>query len=162
MNAQNRLIQGGIQHNVFSYFQDDWRITPKLTLNLGLRYELPFQWFEPHGQSATFVPGLQSHVFPNAPGGLGFPGDPSVLPSLVPTDYNGVAPRVGFAYDTTGQGKFLIRGGYGIFFDAVNANVVGVGEPYNYKFNKTTPPGGASVPLLEADVNNNPLPGILC
>ncbi|HXC94464.1 MAG TPA: carboxypeptidase regulatory-like domain-containing protein [Edaphobacter sp.] len=146
--AQNRLLQGGIQHAVFSYLQDDWRLTSRLTLNLGFRYELPFQWFEPHGQSATFIPGIQSTVFPTAVGGLGFPGDKGVLPSLVPTDFNGLAPRVGFAYDVTGQGKLLVRGGYGIFFDAVNANVVGVGEPYHFIFFNQTPPGGASVPLL--------------
>jgi hypothetical protein len=146
--AQNRLIQGGIQHAVFAWLQDDWRITAKLTLNLGARYELPFQWFEPHGQSATFIPGIQSTVFPGAVGGLGFPGDKGVLPSLVPTDYNGIAPRVGFAYDITGQGKLLVRGGYGIFFDAVNANVVGVGEPYHFIFFTQLPAGGASIPLL--------------
>jgi len=148
--AQNRLIQGGIQHTVFSYLQDDWRLTSKLTVNLGVRYELPFQWFEPHGESATFIPGIQSTVFPGAVGGLGFPGDKGVLPSLVPTDYNGIAPRVGVAYDITGQGKLLVRGGYGIFFDAVNANVVGVGEPYHFIFLTQLPPGGASVPLLES------------
>ena len=147
VQAQNRLIQGGIQHNVFMYLQDDWRATARLTLNLGARYELPFQWFEPHGQSATFIPGIQSTVFPGAIGGLGFPGDKGVLPSLVPTDFNGIAPRVGFAYDATGRGNFLIRGGYGIFFDAVNANVVGVGEPYHFIFFHLLPPGGASVPL---------------
>jgi Carboxypeptidase regulatory-like domain len=150
VTAQNRLIQGGIQHAVFAWLQDDWRITAKLTLNLGARYELPFQWFEPHGQSATFIPGIQSTVFPGAVGGLGFPGDKGVLPSLVPTDYNGIAPRFGFAYDVTGAGKFLVRGGYGIFFDAVNANVVGVGEPYHYNFFTSIPVGGASVPLLQS------------
>jgi hypothetical protein len=158
VTAQNRLIQGGIQHNVFGYLQDDWRATSKLTLNVGVRYELPFQWFEPHGQAATFVPGLQSVVFPNAPGGLGFPGDKTVLPSLVPTDYNGVAPRTGFAYDTTGTGKFLIRGGFGIFFDAVNANVVGVGEPYHYSFFHLTPPGGSTNPLATYGVDANGVP----
>ena len=150
VTAQNRLIQGGIQHAVFAWLQDDWRITAKLTLNLGARYELPFQWFEPHGQSATFIPGIQSTVFPGAVGGLGFPGDKGVLPSLVPTDYNGIAPRIGIAYDVTGAGKFLVRGGYGIFFDAVNANVVGVGEPYHYNFFTSIPVGGASVPLLQS------------
>lgn len=150
VQAQNRLIQGGIQHSVFAYIQDDWRMTAKLTVNLGVRYELPFQWFEPHGQAATFIPGIQSTVFPTAVGGLGFPGDKGVLPSLVPTDYNGIAPRVGFAYDVTGKGKFLVRGGYGIFFDAVNANVVGVGEPYHYNFLTQLPIGGASVPLLQS------------
>ncbi len=78
VTAQNRLIQGGIQHNVFSYFQDDWRFTPKLTLNLGVRYELPFQWFEPHGQSATFVPGhAVDGSSPTLLAGSGFPGDPT-------------------------------------------------------------------------------------
>jgi hypothetical protein len=150
VQAQNRLIQGGIQHAVFAWLQDDWRITTKLTLNLGVRYELPFQWFEPHGESATFIPGIQSTVFPTAVGGLGFPGDKGVLPSLVPTDYNGIAPRVGFAYDVTGQGKLLVRGGFGIFFDAVNANVIGVGEPYHFNFLTQLPVGGASVPLLQS------------
>jgi Carboxypeptidase regulatory-like domain len=150
VQAQNRLIQGGIQHAVFAWLQDDWRITSRLTLNLGVRYELPFQWFEPHGEAATFIPGIQSTVFPGAVGGLGFPGDKGVLPSLVPTDYNGIAPRFGFAYDVRGQGKFLVRGGYGIFFDAVNANVVGVGEPYHYNFLSQIPLGGASVPLLQS------------
>ena len=154
IQAQNRLIQGGIQHDVFTYLQDDWRATSKLTVNLGLRYELPFQWFQPQGQAATFIPGIQSTVFPTAPGGLGFPGDKNVLPSLVPTDFNGVAPRFGFAYDVTGQGKLLIRGGYGIFFDAVNANVIGVGEPYHFIFYHLLPPGGASVPLASYGPNN--------
>ncbi len=147
VNAQNTLIQGGIQHDAYFYLQDDWRITPKLTLNLGARYEIPFQWFEPHGQAATFIPGYQSQVFPNATGGLAFPGDKGVLPSLVPTDFNGIAPRVGFAYDVSGTGKFLVRGGFGVFFDAVNANVIGVGEPYHFQVNQIIPDGGASAPL---------------
>ena len=151
VQAQNRLNQGGIQHNVFTYLQDDWRATSKLTLNLGVRYELPFQWFEPHGHAATFIPGIQSTVYPQAPGGLGFPGDRQVLPSLVPTDFNGIAPRVGFAYDLSGRGTLLVRGGYGIFFDAVNANVIGVGEPYHFIVNATLPDGGASNPLAYLD-----------
>ncbi len=151
VQAQNRLIQGGIQHNVFTYIQDDWRATAQLTINAGLRYELPFQWFEPHGQAATFVPGIQSKIFTTAPGGLGYPGDHGVLPSLVPTDFNGISPRIGFAYDVTGQGKLLIRGGYGIFFDAVNANVIGVGEPFHFLLNQQIPQGGASAPLAGLD-----------
>jgi hypothetical protein len=159
VTAQNRLIQGGIQHNDFFYLQDDWRLSPRLTLNLGVRYELPFQWFEPHGQAATFIPGIQSAVFPTAPGGLAFPGDKGVLPSLVPTDFNGIAPRLGFAYDLSGKGTFLVRGGYGVFFDAVNANVIGVGQPYHFTLFETTPLGGASNPLATEDSTQSYLVG---
>jgi hypothetical protein len=147
IQANSPLVQGGINHSIFSYFQDDWRATSRLTFNLGIRYELPFQWYQPNGYSSTFLPGHQSTVFPGAPGGLAYPGDPGVLKSLVPTDFNGVAPRFGFAYDTYGNSKLVLRGGFGMFFDAINANVIGVGEPFYFQFLKYLPPGGASVPL---------------
>jgi hypothetical protein len=147
MTAQSETIQGGVQHDLFGYIQDNWRILPKLTLNLGVRYELPFQWYQPKGYSETFRPGFQSTVFPGAPGGLAFVGDKGVLNSLVPTDFNGIAPRVGFAYDIFGTGRFVVRGGFGVFFDAINADVVGEGEPFLYQNTTNTPDGGFSVPL---------------
>ena len=154
IQANSPLVQGGINHSIFGYIQDDWRATSKLTLNLGVRYELPFQWYQPNGYSSTFIPGHQSTVFPGAIGGLAYPGDPGVLKSLVPTDFNGVVPRVGLAYDAFGNGKFAIRAGFGMFFDAINANVVGVGEPFYFQLFKQLPPGGASVPLAGYGPNN--------
>jgi len=147
MTAESEEVQGGIQHDLFAYVQDNWRILPKLTLNLGFRYELPFQWYQPKGYSETFRPGFQSTVFPGAPGGLAFVGDKGVLRSLAATDFNGVAPRVGFAYDIFGNSKIVFRGGFGVFFDAINADVVGEGEPFLYQFTTNTPDGGFSVPL---------------
>ncbi len=147
VNANSPLTQAGIQHDFFFYAQDDWRTTAKLTLNLGVRYELPFQWYQPTGYSSTFRPGVQSTRFPNAIGGLAFPGDPGVLKSLVPTDFNGLVPRIGFAYDVLGTGKLAIRGGFGMFFDQINANVIGVGEPFYFQTNTLFPVGGATDPL---------------
>ena len=147
VQANSPLVQGGIQNDVFMYAQDDWRILPRLTLNLGLRYELPYQWYQPNGYSSTFIPGFQSTRFPGAIGGLAYPGDPGVRKSLVPTDFNGVAPRFGFAYDVFGTGRFVVRGGGGLFFDAINADVIGVGEPFYFQYYTQLPVGGFSVPL---------------
>jgi len=153
IQANSPLVQGGVQHDIFAYAQDDWRASSKLTFNLGVRYELPFQWYQPNGYSSTFIPGHQSTVFPGAIGGLAYPGDTGVLKSLVPTDFNGVAPRFGFAYDAFGDGRLALRGGFGMFFDAINADVIGVGEPFYFQYFTQLPAGGASIPLLV-----NPLP----
>jgi hypothetical protein len=59
----------------------------------------------------------------------------------------------------TGEGHLLVRGGFGVFFDAVNANVVGVGEPYHFLLNNLLPPGGASVPLLTSSGTVQQIPG---
>jgi len=149
VTARSPLVQAGINHSIFTYAQDDWRATPKLTFNLGVRYELPFQWYQPTGFSSTFMPGHQSTTFPGAIAGLAFPGDKGVLNSLVPTDFNGIVPRFGVAYDMFGSGRFLLRAGFGMFFDAVNADVVGVGEPFFYQVFDNLPPGGVSVPLAQ-------------
>jgi hypothetical protein len=134
--------------NLYLYAQDDWRATRKLTLNYGVRWEIPYVWRAPHGQSATFIPGYQSKVFPTAPANLAYIGDQGINSTLIPTTYKNVAPRLGFAYDLRGNGSTMIRGGFGIFFDAINASVVGVATPFHYSATYTLPEGGLSEPLL--------------
>ena len=137
------------QHAFYGYAQDDWRATSRLTLNLGLRYELPFNWFQPDGQSITFIPGYQSKVFPQAPSSIAYQGDPGISNGIVATQVHNLAPRFGFAYDAGGNGKTAIRGGFGFFYDTLNANSVGVGQPYHYQAGYSFAPGSFSVPTYQ-------------
>ncbi len=134
------LEQGGIQNNFYGFAQDDWRVSRRLTLNLGLRYELPMPWYQPNNYWGSFSPGEQSRVYPNAPTGLVFPGDPGFGRGLIHADMNNFAPRIGFAYDATGSGKTIIRGGFGVFYDAITANIIQNGtQPFRYSYTINAP-----------------------
>ncbi len=122
------------------YFQDDWRVTPRLTLNLGVRVSLYGSYQEKYLNAYNFDPA--KYVAADAPtidpntGALIFGPGQSVnnITGIVRCGYNGVhkscmsdhlfnpAPRIGFAYDPKGDGKTAIRGGYGIFFEHANGN----------------------------------------
>ncbi len=107
------------QYGVF--FQDEWKITPRLVLTLGLRYEYNTPLTDPHGRTFNFIPGIQSKVFTNAPLGLVFPGDPGAPTGQYFPDRNDFQPRFGFAWDPFGSGKTSVRGGFGIFNDVLRA-----------------------------------------
>lgn len=110
----NRGLRG---NSANAYIQDSYKPTPRLTINVGLRYELTYPFSEIHNQQVLFAPGAQSRVRPDAPEGLLYPGDRGVPSGLVPTDYLGFAPRAGLAWDPTGAGKWTVRAAYGIFYD---------------------------------------------
>jgi Carboxypeptidase regulatory-like domain len=101
------------------YAQDDWRVTPRLTLNLGLRWD---PWIPPIDDNGTLVgfnlsnPSFQSTVAPNAPKGMWFVGDPGLQSSVFQENWKDIAPRVGFAYNVFGNSKTVARGAYGIFY----------------------------------------------
>ena len=115
------------------YAQDDWRIKPNLTISAGLRYSMFRQPIDNNGQLSNFDPASYNPA--NAPAltaagllatvpaqsylnGLIIGGKNSPYGSKISTQDNlDLAPRLGFAWDPTGQGKMAIRGGYGIFFD---------------------------------------------
>jgi hypothetical protein len=113
-----------------AYAQDTWKVTPSLTLNLGLRWEVSMPWYDTQGKIQTWVPGKQSVVFPGSPTGLVFPGDPGIPKTLAPTRYNNFGPRLGLAYSPDfsdgvlgkvfgGPGKTSIRAAYGIYYTSV-------------------------------------------
>lgn len=108
--------------NYGAFLQDDWRIVPRLTLNLGIRYDVQTAPVDTQRRIAVFEPGVQSKVSPNAILGQLFPGDPGVPDGGVDTNYNHVSPRVGFAYDPFGNGRTVFHGGAGLFFDTISGN----------------------------------------
>jgi hypothetical protein len=117
------------------YFQDTWKVTPKLTLNYGLRYELQVVRPEVHGDAALFIPSQgKIAVFANSfpkdtiPAAVGaYPvvlsksiGLPAYLMDYIGQDPRNFAPRVGFAYTLTP--KTVIRSGFGIYYNVLNLN----------------------------------------
>ena len=107
------------------YAQDEWRITPRLTLNYGLRYEVSTPFVDIRDRMNAWSPGSQSTVFPTAPKGLLFPGDPGVPRGIAPVYWKGLMPRLGLAWDPSGSGKTSIRAAYGIFYDSFTNGVGG-------------------------------------
>jgi len=97
------------------FIQDDFRLTNKLTLNLGLRWDPKPGFDEGLGQHTTFVQGRQSTSFPSAPRGLLFTGDQGFEKRVIPNDWNNLAPRVGFAFQFLP--KTVVRAAYGLFYD---------------------------------------------
>jgi hypothetical protein len=102
----NTAVEGRIQ-NFAGFFQDDWRILKKLTLNLGLRYEYTTPPSELHNLYGGFYPGL----------GLVQAG--VQVPSLFNPDYKELSPRIGLAWDVNGNGRTVVRAGFSIMYDTV-------------------------------------------
>ena len=145
--------------NVYAaaFAQDSWKASSALTVNYGIRWDRIRPWREKLNQLQTLIKGEQSQVFPGAPLGLVFPGDPGVPASLA-SPRNDFAPRVGVAYSpdfkTTwmrklaGQaGQTSIRTGYGVFYTAyegLSAGIMSANPPYGYTYTSAAPPLFAS------------------
>jgi len=136
------------------YSQDSWKVRPNLTLNYGVRWDVLPAWHEKYNQLQTLVLGQQSIVYPGAPRGLVFPGDPGIPNTLAPTKYTNFAPRVGLAYAPSfengllhklvgGPGTTSIRVGYGLYytaFEGLSAGIMSANPPYGYDYTSLAPP----------------------
>jgi hypothetical protein len=105
-----------------TFAQDNFRVAPRLTLNLGLRWDVQTPPTSPGNLASTFVPGQQSTIDPAAPKGMLFPGDPGVSSGIVSARFHHFAPRAGLAWDPWGNGKTSVRVGVGIFYGNVSGN----------------------------------------
>jgi hypothetical protein len=138
----SELVAGFIDNyqisNVSSYFhtsswetgyfaQDDWKVSPRLVLNLGVRYDLYTSPVEQHDFQSNFS--LTTGTLLRA-------GTNGNSRSLVDTNYNNFAPRIGFAYDLSGKHTDVVRGGYGIFYYQVRGGIGNV-LSNNPEFNGT-------------------------
>ena len=138
------------------YAQDSWRISSHLTLNYGLRWDRIEPWYEKYNQLATFIPGQQSVVFPAAPAGIVFPGDPGVSRTIAPPGNKDFAPRIGLAW-APGAGKTSIRASYGMFYTAIEALTIGISSanaPYGTTYTSPAPPLFSN-PFITASTGQN-------
>ena len=172
LGVDSNYTQGDAQHfynrNLLAgaYAQDSWRVRPGLTLNYGLRWDrLPF-WQEKYNQLQTVVPGEQSVVFPNAPAGIVFPGDPGVPRSLAATPNTDFGPRVGLAWSPKflGAGKTSLRASWGEFFtpiEGLSPAIMSANPPYGYTYTSAVPtlfdtPWTAAADGSSLDANGQP------
>jgi hypothetical protein len=140
-------------HYLGLYGQDSWRVSPQLTLNYGLRWDVLPPWSEKYNQLLTLNPDEQSLVFPNAPKGILFPGDPRVPTTLSPTRYGNVAPRAAISWAPKARpgalawmlgapGATLVKAGYGVYysaFEGLSAGIMSGCPPYGFTDTSSAP-----------------------
>jgi len=107
------------------FLQDNWRVTGELTLNLGLRWDPYLAPYDRDGRAVCFQPGAKSTRYPNAPLGLIYGGDnhdPGCPVAGLESSWGNFAPRFGFAYRLTQDGKTSLRGGAGFYYTPIETS----------------------------------------
>ena len=167
------------------FIQDEFKVMPRFTLTFGLRWEPLLPWYDKYNRLSSLAgitnPSTQSTVIPSAPPGILFAGNPGVPRGISSARWKYFAPRVGFAWDVTGNGKTSVRGAYGVFFDSIDADSVSqqsgpwtgvynlynglISEPFS-SVNFSTPPvlptsfGCVKTPTLNCPLYPLPLSGL--
>ncbi len=145
-------------HYIGLYGQDSWQVSPQLTLNYGLRWDVLPPWSEKFNQLLTLDPAEQSVVYPNAPQGILFPGDPGVARTIAPTRYGNVAPRFAVSWAPQGgsqkngdgvmsrvlgaPGATVVKAGYAVYysaFEGLSAGIMSGNPPYGFTDTSAAP-----------------------
>ena len=140
----------GRQNYIGFYFNDNFQVSKRLNLNLGLRWEPNLSVTETHNSvdhfsQTAFLAGTDSNQFVNAPAGFFFPGDPGIPRGYVNNDWTALEPRVGIVWNPTGSGRQVIRSGYGLFYDTIPTAYFEdqtQGAPWGSVIDLINPPGG--------------------
>jgi hypothetical protein len=143
----NRLILAARKPYIEAYVDDTWKATSNLVINLGLRWDPQIAFNEAAGRVASFnmeefLKGTRSTVYPNAPAGVFYDGDPQ-MPGGGRFNYTKWAtfsPRIGLAWDVSGDGRTSVRTSYGIFRDSQPMFAWG-GIPFAAPFGSTISTG---------------------
>ena len=114
-----------------AFIQDDWKVTPRLTLNLGMRYELEMPRWEDLNRHSSLDPSLPNPAAGGIPGALAFANDDRT--AFNRTDKNNFGPRVGFAYSF--NNNTVIRGGYGLYYNLLYYNDFGEAGTQGFNVN---------------------------
>jgi hypothetical protein len=144
------------QNFIGLYAQDTWKVNSRLTVSGGVRWEPYWSPWEKYGHVfhfhlTDFMAGVHSTVFPNAPAGVRYPGDPGFPngKSFFESRWGKFAPRLGLAWDPTGDGRMVVRAAYGIFRDFpqmfIYSQVV-ANPPWNSVVLLANPAGGFANP----------------
>jgi hypothetical protein len=168
-SGPNGIIHAYREHDVNAFVQDDWKVNSRLTLNLGVRWEYDGMLGDKNGNLTNIWPSLLPALPPTSPqpsgaGLLGYvvpnnfvshygqpPAGVTIVSGGNPTQngipHNNFAPRFGFAWQPTNNGKLVIRGGFGIFYDRVGSSdfvhAVEQGDPYALTLDYSGPTGAA-------------------
>ena len=147
------------------YAEDQYQMTKKLNIHLGVRWEPSLPEYDEAGRGnhfslPAFQAGTVTSVYPNAPRGLQYFGDPGIPKAYANGNWVGFAPRFGFAWDPSGNGRESIRGAYGIFFDQPESYTnrdFALAAPWGNQITLTAPAGGFVNPF-QSYPGGNPFP----
>lgn len=152
---------------VGAYAEDSWRVTKNLTFNAGVRWEATPYWADANNHNPVVLQGVQSKIFPTAPLGYAFPGDPGVPKHMANTRWNNFGPRIGLAYSPSfsngvlhklfgEHGQSSIRAGYGVYYTNIQgANTFNfAAAPYALFYFSSAPPLFATPFITRATGDN--------